>query len=50
MSPRIIFFLLLFLGIIISIMALYPGVLNYYYAITGFIVIIIAIVGLWKNS
>ena len=49
-GPRIIFFMLLVFGIILSILALYPGTYNYFYAIIGFILIIIAVVGLWKKN
>jgi uncharacterized membrane protein len=50
MGPRIGYFLLLVFGIILSILALYPGAYNYITAIIGFIFIIIAVVGLWKNN
>lgn len=49
-GPRIGYFLLLVFGIILSILALYPGIYNYIYAIIGFILIITAVVGLWKKN
>jgi uncharacterized membrane protein len=50
MDSRIINFLLLVLGVILSIIGLYPSAFNYIYAIIGFILIIIALVGLWKGK
>ena len=50
MDSRIINILLLVLGWILSIMGLYPNSFNYIYAILGFILIIITLVGLWKGK
>jgi uncharacterized membrane protein len=50
MDSRIISFLLLVSGVILSITGLYPGAFSYIYAIIGFILIIIALVGLWKGK
>ncbi len=50
MDSRIVNYLLLIFGIILSILALYPISLRYFDAILGFIIIIIALVGLYKGK
>jgi hypothetical protein len=50
MDSRIVNLLLLVLGIILSILALYPSIHRYFDAILGLIIIIIALVGLWRGK
>ena len=50
MDSRTVNLLLLVLGIILFLLVLYPSTLRYFDAILGFIIIIIALVGLWKGK